>query len=194
MRISLREFTLMIFLSHAGISSAEPTLVGGIDSGGGISLITGQATLSTIGAVFSDSGLLPLLTPADPAPADLDENGMPDAWEALHGLTGGSGAGNIDTDGDGSSDLQEYLLGTNPRQAAPGPAPEFSKHPSKEGAGVIRFPTAPGRIYRIWSSPTLQPGSWTQMWTELGAGKTLQFETSNGGPTRFYKITVNLFR
>lgn len=194
MRRFIREFTVIVVLVHPLTSSAEPSLVGGIDSGGGISLIAGQATLSTIGGVFSDSGLLYLLTPADPAPADLDQNGMPDAWEALYGLDGGSGAGNVDTDGDGSSDLQEYILGTNPRQSAPGPAPEFSKHPSKEGAGVIRFSTAPGRIYRVWSSPTLQPGSWTRVWTELGTGKTLRFDTRNDGPTHFYKITVNPFR
>lgn len=45
---------------------------------------------------------------------DADQDGMPDAWEmATFGGLSRNGAG--DRDGDGLSDLQEYLHGTNPK-------------------------------------------------------------------------------
>ena len=46
--------------------------------------------------------------------ADLNGNGLPDAWEALYGLVGANAAANADPDGDGRANLQEYNAGTNP--------------------------------------------------------------------------------
>ena len=45
---------------------------------------------------------------------DANENGIPDAWEALYGLTGANAAADADPDGDGRTNLQEYNAGTNP--------------------------------------------------------------------------------
>ncbi len=49
---------------------------------------------------------------------DKDHDGMPDAWERLYGLNefDASDAA-ADPDGDGLTNLQEYLAGTNPRKA-----------------------------------------------------------------------------
>jgi endonuclease/exonuclease/phosphatase family metal-dependent hydrolase len=48
------------------------------------------------------------------APADTNANGLPDAWEALYGLNDP----HADADGDGQSNLAEYLANTNPTNAA----------------------------------------------------------------------------
>jgi hypothetical protein len=47
---------------------------------------------------------------SDPAPLDTDGDGMPDAWELAHGLDPRNPADrNFDRDGDGYTNLEEYL-------------------------------------------------------------------------------------
>lgn len=53
--------------------------------------------------------------PGSNAPADTDGDGMPDAWEKTYGLAPEKPAGNTDDlDGDGYTDLEEFLNGTDP--------------------------------------------------------------------------------
>ena len=47
-------------------------------------------------------------------PPDADANSLPDAWETAYGVSDP----NADDDGDGQANLQEYLAGTNPTNAA----------------------------------------------------------------------------
>jgi hypothetical protein len=57
----------------------------------------------------SDVGGWPELKSA-PAPPDTDADGMPDKWEAQHGLDSDNSAdGPIDRDGDGYTNVEEYL-------------------------------------------------------------------------------------
>lgn len=48
------------------------------------------------------------------APADSDADGMPDTWEKRHGFPANQANNNADSDGDGYTNLEEYLNGTNP--------------------------------------------------------------------------------
>jgi hypothetical protein len=57
----------------------------------------------------ADVGGWPLLASGTP-PVDSDHDGMPDAWETSHGLNPGNAAdGPQDADGDGFTNLEEYL-------------------------------------------------------------------------------------
>jgi len=56
---------------------------------------------------------------ARPAGFDTDADGMPDAWESTHGTNAASADNNGDLDGDGYSNLEEYL---NELAAWPAPA------------------------------------------------------------------------
>jgi pectate lyase len=50
-----------------------------------------------------------------PAPVDSDKDGMPDAWEIKYGFDPSNPAdGSEDKDGDGYTNVEEYLNGTNP--------------------------------------------------------------------------------
>ncbi|HUG35546.1 MAG TPA: hypothetical protein VML54_01270, partial [Candidatus Limnocylindrales bacterium] len=55
------------------------------------------------------------------APADRDGDGMPDAWEVRHGFDPDDPSdGSEDADGDGYTNVEEFLNGTHPRKRTPG--------------------------------------------------------------------------
>lgn len=62
----------------------------------------------------SDAGSWPELKSA-PAPTDTDKDGMPDAWETKNGLNPDDASdGSQDRNGDGYTNVEEYLNGTDP--------------------------------------------------------------------------------
>jgi pectate lyase len=56
----------------------------------------------------SEVGGWPTLTAGDP-PADEDSDGMPDTWEASHDLDSSTDDSSDDSDGDGYTNLEEYV-------------------------------------------------------------------------------------
>lgn len=80
---------------------------------------TGQVTFDK--GIISDPeqvGGYPEYTFAsDEVPADADQDGMPDEWEAEHGLDPKSASDSSrDADRDGYTNVEEYLNGTDPRE------------------------------------------------------------------------------
>ena len=61
----------------------------------------------------AQAGGWPNLPQARP-PVDTDQDGMPDAWETEHGLNPHHPGHNEDKDGDGYTNLEEYLNSTHP--------------------------------------------------------------------------------
>ncbi len=55
----------------------------------------------------------PQFAPAESA-RDSDNDGMPDRWEQKHKLNPNAPSGNLDSDGDGYTDIEEFLNDTNP--------------------------------------------------------------------------------
>ena len=61
---------------------------------------------------YPDYGFTP-----DEVPVDSDHDGMPDAWETQHQLDPQAATdGPLDADGDGYTNVEEYLNGTNPQE------------------------------------------------------------------------------
>ncbi|MBN1670160.1 MAG: fibronectin type III domain-containing protein [Kiritimatiellae bacterium] len=75
---------------------------------------------------------------APPVAADGDDDGMPDTWESER-LGATEGTGNDDPDGDGLSNLEEYIAGTDP-MAKPAEAPKG------EGGLTVEVGPAGGQI------------------------------------------------
>jgi len=89
---------------------------------------------------------------------DSDGDGLPDAWEqsliALYGGTLASIKPNDDTDGDGISNLNEYLAGTYAFDPTDGFA--LSLVGLDAGNSQLEFLAIRGRTYTIQASPNLQ--------------------------------------
>ncbi len=75
------------------------------------------------------------ITPASGTPcADTDHDGMPDAWEAKYGLNPSNPADGVaDADGDGYTNLEEYLNGTNSIGQAPVRSATFASNGALDG-------------------------------------------------------------
>jgi hypothetical protein len=115
-----------------------------------------------------------------------------DEWKtAFFGsYTSSLAADNVDADGDGALNWQEYAAGTNPTNALS--RLQFTS-PGLNTIGLrgvaINWLTAPGKTYTLESSQAPQGAAWTAINTNLGDGNYYQFlQTNDSGNARFYKI------
>lgn len=121
---------------------------------------------------------------------DTDADGMADAWEAsAFGSTGAAGAG-TDADHDGTSDLAEYLAGTDPAS----PASRFRiSHiaTANDGGLIVRWPAVAGKTYTIEVSGSLQSATWLPVATGIpGAVPESVFTLRPNGPAGFLRVVL----
>jgi type VI protein secretion system component Hcp len=86
---------------------------------------------------------------------DIDNDGLPDAWEALYGLLVGSNDASGDRDGDGLNNLQEFQLGTLPNSGTSFFKAQLSPDPSHPDQFQIQWNSVGGKTYVIEWSPDL---------------------------------------
>ncbi len=102
---------------------------------------------------------------------DVDGNGWSDLWDAAYG-TGLLPEG--DEDGDGVSNLNEYVAGTNPRDLTSVP-PEVTATRIKKKGMRLTWPSVAGKQYQLQISTDGQ--SWVNIGAPLmGTGSLLEFE------------------
>ena len=121
---------------------------------------------------------------------------MPDAYENLYAPTlnpNNPADANIDSDGDGMTNLQEYIAGTNPTQA--GSALRLFGIEAL-GAGNTRmyFNAISNRSYTILYKNGMVDPSWSRLFDVNAAGtnRTLQINTSVGTNRFFWLRTPQL--
>jgi hypothetical protein len=124
---------------------------------------------------------------------DTDGDGLPDWWERAHGLnfTNATDAA-TDDDGDGFTNLQEYLPGTDPANSA-----SALRINAIDVVGIdnrITFISAADRSYDVQSTPSLQPASWgTVTQNVAGTGSPVQIIDPGGAtnaPGYFYRVRL----
>jgi hypothetical protein len=126
---------------------------------------------------------------------DTDSDGLPDDWELANGLNPNSAAGNNgangDPDGDGMTNLQEYLAGTDPHNAQS--CLRIESITRLPGGVALRFTGMSGHGYSIQYRDSLAVGSWQKL-VDVPATQstsTVQVnDTSGGGSARFYRLTT----
>jgi hypothetical protein len=125
------------------------------------------------------------------APGAMDTNSLPIAWELLNfGHTGVDP--NADPDGDGMSNLQEYLAGTNPNDS--NSDLEITGFSAKPGGTqtTVTWESVLMRNYYIQKRLTLQNSA---PWVDSGLGlispdssTTTRAIIDTNAPTRFYRV------
>jgi hypothetical protein len=108
-----------------------------------------------VGSVTSFVATLSLLV-------DSDGDGLPDAWEDLHGLNKSDPAdGTADADGDGMNNRQEYLAGSDPTD--PRSYLRLDGDAAVAGGIVLRFVAVSNKTYTVFCRDVSTGPSWTKL-------------------------------
>lgn len=127
-------------------------------------------------------------------------DGIPNSWWDQHSIAPEDRVASADPDGDGLSNMDEYIFGSNPKNSASG-RPHVGV--VRDGAGFhVTFPTVPGRVYTVVRRGSLGSGSWTPVTSVAGGqtnpvsgdggSKTVTETGLNGTVARFYRVEVAL--
>ncbi len=139
------------------------------------------ATPATPGAV--NTGEAPIL--------DSDGDGLPDAWEIANGLDRFNAAdAAADKDGDGQTNMQEYIAGTDPQNGA-----SFlvaTPSPAAGGGCVIHFIARAGHSYTVQWRTDLAAGVWQKLTDVAAPGSDTPVDVTDAtaNPQRFYRLVT----
>ena len=119
---------------------------------------------------------------------DIDGNGLPDAWERRHFLQNGGVDPQADPDGDGFSNREEYLSGTDPND--PGSPLYLSDFGASAAEISITWTGIAGRTYRVYRSEVLDLAAF-QPYSDFVEGTNGEMKISlprSASPSAFYRV------
>ena len=120
-----------------------------------------------------------------------------EAWAQAQGL--GSNSGNLDADGDGFSNLDEYRAGTNPKEASSKFVLAISRTETNVQVSFLAI-QAQGigyegqeRYYFLESATNFTAGAWTERTYTLGENQSFTYSipVSNASPA-FFRVRAEL--
>src|SRR5665213_230215 len=119
---------------------------------------------------------------------DLNGNGMSDIWEWVYSATNLDP--NADADGDGMSNLQEALAGTNPFDS--NSVPKISAVVMSGTNANISMPAQLGKLYQLQSVTDLGSTNWlTETSMVVRAGTSFTFPSPVNPKMKFYRIAIS---
>lgn len=132
-----------------------------------------------------------LLRSANNLITDSDNDGMADSWETTYfGNLSRNGQG--DFDGDGLSDLAEFLAGTLPNN--PGSVLRMERTVTNNLVQTtVSWLSVSGKVYRVQYKNSLADPGWNDLAgdvTATGSSASKTDTTSTGQPQRFYRVEV----
>ena len=124
---------------------------------------------------------------------DTDGDGLPDAWELQFAANLGVLNGSGDNDGDGRTNLEEFLADTNPIDPNSVLRITSTTKPTAASPTTLTWSSSPTRQYRAHGAADLTPPiAWTEVGLGLippGAGSTTTRNVApSADPYRFFLI------
>lgn len=123
-------------------------------------------------------------------PNDTDADDLVDSWE-MDNFGSLTNEASGDVDGDGLLNVEEFIAQTQPTNAQSRfIVTALTNGPSR----YVAVPSVTGRVYRLWSTPTLVP---TQSWSEVagpvaGTGGTISLTDGVTTNWAVYRLTVEM--
>ena len=112
----------------------------------------------------SDAGNWTSFRPGIGTKDDLDEDGMSDVWEKLFGLDPSDASDAfLDTDGDGSLNIEEFLAQTDPTNAESKLRLDSLSLSDDGNRAIVRFQAQSGVTYAIETTAFIQSNAWKEI-------------------------------
>jgi hypothetical protein len=144
-------------------------------------IVTNRASVGTAGALSQRAYLLVY--------ADNDGDRMGDSWEATNGLNSANSTdAALDTDGDGMSNLEEFIAGTEPTNALSRLSLDLSFAPETS----LEFMAQSNRNYTVQFRDNLASGAWSNLvhaYTRV-TNRVERVEDSGASPRRYYRLVT----
>jgi uncharacterized protein (DUF1800 family) len=122
---------------------------------------------------------------------DLNGNGMSDIWELIYGVPAGLDPKG-DADGDGASNLQEAIAGTNPFDS--NSVPKITTTTVAGTNVTVSMLSALGKQYQLQSIQPFDTGSWSNWTTEVSViartGSVVALTAPAGSTVKFYRMAI----
>src|ERR1017187_9141649 len=155
--------------------------------------LTGYAYSANVGWITLSNSFAVLQTDSiSPGPFDGNGSGLPIAWE-LENFGSTNINPNADPDGDGMSNLQEYLAGTNPNDATSNLRITAISGNTIGSSATLTWTSVSSRLYYVNERTNLTTGAWATNLTlgvvspDIGSTTTRSL-TESAVTKRFFRV------